>query len=116
MLTCTIMVKASKMGRVLSDREGKVVVLGNTTAQLRVATGDAPPCQDRTASLPLSISTADITTISNLDYYNSLQSGPPPTYSLYGSQSKWLFYIKYVVMLIPCLTWVAVQWFSMASG
>ena len=45
------MVKASKLGRVLSNREGKVIVLGNSTAQLRVAMGDAPPCQGRTASL-----------------------------------------------------------------
>ena len=45
MLTYNIMVKASKMGRMLSDREGKAAVLGNTTAELRVATAAAPPCQ-----------------------------------------------------------------------
>lgn len=51
MLTYNIIVRVSKQWRVLSNREGKASVLGNSIAQLGVAMGNAPPSQGRMASL-----------------------------------------------------------------
>lgn len=48
-LTYNIMEKASKWGRVLSNRERKVRVLVTSMAQRRVSGGDASPHQGRNA-------------------------------------------------------------------